>query len=128
MSKFWSLLLAGALGGLVVLGAEKMLSPEQAPVYKPGVQTAAPARQTAYGAAPVPFDFTKAAERSMDAVVHIKASESKASAMQRQRQSNPFRFFFGDDFYPFLVKRIRITEQIGEERPPTNWHQDYFIL
>jgi serine protease Do len=101
MSKFWSLLLAGALGGLVVLGAEKMLSPEQTPVYQPGVQPAAQARQTAYGAAPVPFDFTKAAERSMDAVVHIKASESKASAMQRQRQSNPFRFFFGDDFYPF---------------------------
>jgi serine protease Do len=101
MNKFWSLLLAGALGGFVVLGAEKLLSPERQGEIASGIRTSAPARQANYGGAPVPFDFTKAAERSMDAVVHIKATESKESAAQRQRQSNPFRFFFGDDFYPF---------------------------
>ncbi len=45
-----------------------------------------------------PFDFTKAADRAMPAVVHIKAIESRQNAIQRQRQTNPFRYFFGDDF------------------------------
>lgn len=111
MNKFWSLLLAGTLGGVVVLGAEKLLAPEKIGSTTPGIQTSAPVRQVNYGGAPMPFDFTKAAERSMDAVVHIKATESKESAAQRQRQSNPFRFFFGDDVYPF--------EDYGRQRSGT---------
>jgi serine protease Do len=100
MEKFWSLLLAGAIGGLVVFGAEKLLDqpqPDQAQSYV----DKAPARQVVFGAAPPAFDFTKAAEKSMSAVVHIKATESKQSAIQRQRQTNPFRYFFGDDVFPF---------------------------
>ena len=64
-------------------------------------ETAAVARQVNYGGTPVPFDFTKAAERSMDAVVHIKASESREAAIQRQRDqryADPFQFFFGQRF------------------------------
>lgn len=98
MNNLWSTLLAGAIGGLVTLGAAKMLE-------KP--QTSAPfeqqtySKQVNYGGAPVPFDFTKAAERAMPAVVHIKASESKESAIKRQREnrySNPFQYFFGDSY------------------------------
>jgi Do/DeqQ family serine protease len=97
MNKFWSTFLAGAFGGLVTLGAAKLLEKPQ-----PAPAVAAPvARQVNYGGAPVPFDFTKAAERSMPAVVHIKASESQELARQRrqeQRYSDPFEYFFGRSF------------------------------
>jgi len=98
MNNLWSTLLAGAIGGLVTLGAAKMLE-------KP--QTSAPfeqqtySKQVNYGGTSAPFDFTKAAERAMPAVVHIKASESKESAIKRQREnrySNPFQYFFGDSY------------------------------
>jgi len=101
MNKFWSTLLAGAVGGLVTFGAIKMTE-------KPQIQnTSLPADSLAkqvryeYGGAPPTFDFTRAAERAMPTVVHIKATESRQTAIQRQRQTNPFRFFFGDDFFNF---------------------------
>jgi len=80
------------------LGAAKMLHPPQIPQV-PEAQTYS--KQVNYGGAPVPFDFTKAAERAMPSVVHIKASESKEAAIQRQREnrySNPFQYFFGDNY------------------------------
>jgi len=98
MNKFWSTVLAGATGGLLTFGAAKLTEKPQL-VTNP--ETPSYARQASYGGAPVPFDFTKAAERSMDAVVHIKASESKESAIQRQRDqrySDPLQFFFGQRF------------------------------
>ena len=97
MNKFWSTILAGATGGLLTFGAAKFFE-------TPQVITTAPvpvARQVNYGSAPVPFDFTKAAERSMSAVVHIKASESQQLAKQRQqerRATDPFEYFFGRSF------------------------------
>jgi len=97
MNKFWSTILAGAAGGLLTFGAAKIFDTPQV-VYN----TPAPAaRQVNYGSAPVPFDFTKAAERSMSAVVHIKASESQQLAKQRQqerRYTDPFEYFFGRSF------------------------------
>ena len=98
MNKFWSTLLAGAAGGLMTLGAAKLLEKPQV-VQIP--ETTSYARQANYGGAPVPFDFTKAAERSMDAVVHIKATESREAAVQRQRNQrsvDPFQYFFGQRF------------------------------
>ena len=97
MNKFWSTLLAGAAGGLVTFGAAKFFEkPQIVQISTPQV-----ARQVNYGGAPVPFDFTKAAERSMSAVVHIKASESQQLALQRQREqryTDPFQYFFGRSF------------------------------
>ncbi|MFN0034333.1 MAG: S1C family serine protease [Saprospiraceae bacterium] len=98
MNRFWSTLLAGATGGLVTLGAAKMLEKPQTTPF-PEQQTYS--KQVNYGGAPVPVDFTKAAERTMPAVVHIKASESREAALQRQREnrySNPFQYFFGDSY------------------------------
>lgn len=98
MNKLWSTLLAGATGGLVTLGAAKMFETPQT-AQLPEQQTYS--KQVNYSGPPVPFDFTKAAERTMSAVVHIKASESKESALQRQREnrySNPFQYFFGDAY------------------------------
>ncbi|HRI61672.1 MAG TPA: trypsin-like peptidase domain-containing protein [Saprospiraceae bacterium] len=97
MNKFWSTILAGATGGLMTFGAAKFFDTPQ-----PVISSPAPVvRQVNYGSAPVPFDFTKAAERSMSAVVHIKASESPQLAKQRQqerRYTDPFEYFFGRSF------------------------------
>lgn len=98
MNNLWSTLLAGAIGGLVTLGAAKML---EKPQSSERFEQQTYSKQVNYGGAPVPFDFTKAAERAMPAVVHIKASESKESAIRRQREnrySNPFQYFFGDSY------------------------------
>lgn len=107
MNKFWSTTLAGAVGGLIVFGAIQLTETNQ-PQPNP-LPTAAPAKQVnySYGGAPVPFDFTRAADRAMPAVVHIKAVESRETAIQRQRQTNPFRFFFGDDFLSDDMARPR---------------------
>lgn len=97
MNNLWSTLLAGAIGGLVTLGAAKMLETPQA--AQP-IQQQIYSKQVSFGGAPT-FDFTKAAERTMSAVVHIKASESRESAIKRQREnrySSPFHYFFGDSY------------------------------
>ena len=97
MNKLWSTLLAGAAGGLVTFGAANYFEKPQTIVTAP----APVVRQANYGGAPVPCDFTKAAEKSMSAVVHIKASESRQLAQQRQqerRYSDPFEYFFGRSF------------------------------
>lgn len=100
MNRFWSTLLAGAAGGLITFGAAKFFEKPQ--IASIPTQTSAPAKQVSYGGGPVPFDFSRAAERAMPAVVHIKASESQQAARQRllqEQRSNPFRYFFGDDFF-----------------------------
>jgi serine protease Do len=94
MKKFLSTLFTGVLGGAIAFGGMKLLDRNEQP--QTGTIQIAPAKQVNYGGGPVPFDFVKSAERSMSAVVHIKATESKQNAVQRQRQSNPFQFFFGD--------------------------------
>lgn len=98
MKQLWSILLAGATGGLVTLGAAKMLEKPQ--ISQLSAQQSY-SRQVNFGGAPIPFDFTKAAERAMPGVVHIKATESRESAIKRQREnrySNPFEYFFGDSY------------------------------
>ena len=95
MNKFLPMIFAGMIGGLVVFGTTKLTEKPQLTTTE---NVAPVARQVNYGGGPVPFDFTKPAERSVNSVVHIKASESKQSAIQRQRQ-NPFlQFFGGTDF------------------------------
>lgn len=98
MNKLISTVFAGMVGGLITWGAAKLLENNQAPTTQTQ-QTYA--KQINYGTSPAPFDFTKAAERSMPSVVHIKASESRQTALQRLRQnrfSNPFQYFFGDTY------------------------------
>ncbi|MCC6413641.1 MAG: trypsin-like peptidase domain-containing protein [Saprospiraceae bacterium] len=107
MNKFLSTVLAGVAGGLVTIGANQYLFNNDVPVEVHTAATPA-ARQVnyTYGGAPPAFDFTKAAEKSMPAVVHIKASESKEAAIQRQKQYNsPFRYFFGDAYDAYAQPR-----------------------
>lgn len=86
-----STLLAGAVGGLVTYGIVRLADKPQTVI----IENSPAPRQVNYGGGSAPFDFTKAAERTMPAVVHIKASESRSSMRQRQ-QYNPLRYFFGD--------------------------------
>ncbi len=97
MKKALSLIISGVFGGILVLAAiwmfaDKLLpqAAEQAPIYT---------RMTGSSvSSSAPFDFTVAADRAMDAVVHIKASESKQAVQQRgQQRRSPFSFFFDDD-------------------------------
>ncbi len=98
MKSFFQTLAAGAVGGILAFGAFSYFQNE------PKIQNAAApvARQVNFESAAGPgFDFTRAAEKAMPAVVHIKASESRQAAQRRgmqQRQANPFSFFFGEDF------------------------------
>ncbi len=97
MQKIWSTLLSGAVGGMVVFAAVKFTAQPQDMALAPQPTFA---RQVNYSP-PAPFDFTKAAEKSMDAVVHIKATESRESAATRQREqrvSDPFQYFFGQSY------------------------------
>jgi serine protease Do len=99
MHKIWSTILAGAAGGLVTIAAVQFLAPAKESSLPSTPQNLT--RQVNYGSAPVPFDFTKAAEKSMSAVVHIKATESREAAVQRQRNqrhTDPFEYFFGQSF------------------------------
>ncbi len=98
MNKFLTTLFAGAMGGLVTLGTAKLI---EKPQVSTSVTPSPVARQVYYGGGPVSFDFTKAAERSMPAVVHIKASESRQAATQRlkeQRYTDPFQYFLGQSY------------------------------
>lgn len=49
----------------------------------------------------VPFDFTEAAEKTTDAVVHIK-TKINPKPMANRRGSDPYRDFFGDEFFRFF--------------------------
>jgi serine protease Do len=64
----------------------------------------------------VPLDFTRVAEDVMDAVVHIKSSQTMPYASQGPQQyrmlPDPFRDFFGDEFYErFFSPRDRNQER-----------------
>lgn len=96
MNKFWSSLLAGVLGGLVTFAGIRLT--QKGNVVHVAPNHTVTARQVSYDAPVAPFDFTRAAEKSMPAVVHIKATESRESAIQRQRNSNPFYYFFGEPY------------------------------
>ncbi len=112
MKQLFSLILAGMAGGLITLGGLFLFQHQQS-----NINNALPANytqkvklqpQSAYtndsGAlqtSDIPFDFTKAAERSMPTVVHITATAARQTARQEDRDQdiNPFRFFFGDDLF-----------------------------
>lgn len=103
MKQFLSLLTAGLMGAVLALAGAFYLAPRLAPA--PAAEIAMPVQTTWLNTAPgdpvnVPFDFTAASERAMPAVVHISAkAASTASSNQRSDTYNPFRDFFGEDFF-----------------------------
>jgi serine protease Do len=69
----------------------------------------------------VPLDFTQVSAKVMDAVVHIKSTQTSpyASGPQQYRMlPDPFRDFFGDDlFQRFFNPRDRYQDQPQAESP-----------
>ncbi len=105
MKNIVSLVFAGIIGGLITLAGGLLFNPgtgfqtDQTTAY---AQSASYKVNNSPATAPLPFDFTKAAEKAMPVVVHISAAESTAANKGRQpkdRPSDPFRQFFGDDFF-----------------------------
>lgn len=45
-----------------------------------------------------PFDFVEASKKTTKSVVHITAKQADTKQSNRSQDSNPFNFFFGDDF------------------------------
>jgi len=82
-----------AVGGVVGVGAYKYVGEENKPVI---FQQAQPQVYHSAGMTAAPQDFVEAASKTTDVVVHIKAAQTKAATSM---QGNPFRDFFGDDFF-----------------------------
>lgn len=107
MKQIISFLLAGMLGGLIVLGGIHLLNDDSSPQ----IEEKAFVRMTNDNKSSVSlptFDFKEAASRTLDGVVHIKAIESQEKAYQRRQHSrSPFSLFFDDDFFSFGEPRRR---------------------
>ncbi|GAA5221159.1 hypothetical protein GCM10025777_17890 [Membranihabitans marinus] len=106
MKKFGGFILAGILGGLLVLAGDHYLHPSKPKqieeIKKDFTFPTTPVSQRS--PQNMDRDLTVAAAKAMPTVVHIKAAESEDKAKQRyneknrQRYNDPFRFFFNEPF------------------------------
>lgn len=102
MKQFFSLVIAGLIGGIATVGGIKYIENNKQPETNNTVIEQSKAVQVSapnYALGKVPFDFTEAAAKSVAAVVHIKAAESRQQAYNRQlreQQADPFSFFFSN--------------------------------
>ena len=97
MKRFFSLVLAGMVGGAFTFGLLQ-LNPDNAQTPPPAPPHALQTNYRNVSPGTGFFDFKEAALISTPAVVHIAAKEGQKTATERGRQNDPFRFFFGDDF------------------------------
>ncbi|MDH3649087.1 MAG: trypsin-like peptidase domain-containing protein, partial [Saprospiraceae bacterium] len=101
MRKLLSLVLAGMAGGLIVLCGALYLDQDE------GTKTNKNARfaSSAYIDA-LPPDFRSAAQKTMPAVVHISAVETREGALNRYQEErtrrSPFSFFLDEDLFDFF--------------------------
>ena len=102
MRQILSFLFAGILGGLIVLSGMYFINSEEDSNSNESSYVKMASEVTATTESIPDFDFTVAAERAMDAVVHINAKESESKALQRRQEQpnrSPFSFFFDDDMF-----------------------------
>ncbi|MCB0641949.1 MAG: trypsin-like peptidase domain-containing protein [Phaeodactylibacter sp.] len=97
MKQILSLVFAGLIGGCVAIGGLYLFQQDtntfgNAPAKKVRNINIAPDEENA------PSSFTEAAARAMPSVVHIAVTESVSQVESRRNDSDPFRFFFGQDF------------------------------
>ena len=106
MKKLIPLIFSGVIGGLTVMLVFSLNVPISN--QQTGRLAPFPARQVSQyinmnpRMATAPLDFTKAAMLAMPVVTHISASEERKNADSnagRGWMDDPFRFFFGDDFF-----------------------------
>lgn len=101
MKNLASLIIAGIVGGLIVLGGNYFINTNS---ISSSNNFELPAKQINYtnlpkGAVNTPFDFTAAAEIVTPVVVHIAAAESNDLSSQRRQGNDPFGGFFGDGYF-----------------------------
>lgn len=98
MKKLFPLVVAGILGGLIVLTGNYFFQKNQADHADQNLRAKAVNNlNVGAGNVNVPFDFTQAAELAMPAVVHI-SSIQKPQTTSRTPPNDPFRLFFGDNW------------------------------
>lgn len=100
IKSFFAFIGAGIIGGLITLGGNFYLqSPNN--ISENASQNFAQKVKNinvAPAANAVPFDFTRAAEVGMPAVVHIKSTAGSTRNQSQNQPTDPFQFFFGDSF------------------------------
>jgi len=92
---FFSIILAGIIGGIVSIAGNKYFFPDKNYVVVDNRN--ATAKNINYLIPKYPFNLTKAADAGTKVVVHIRAEESTQKAKNRMR-NNPFGGFFNDMF------------------------------
>ncbi|MEM1327510.1 MAG: trypsin-like peptidase domain-containing protein [Bacteroidota bacterium] len=95
-----SYLMAGIMGGLIVLGGLQLL-PTQDTTEEKEATAQLSSRQERMSVA-APFDFKAAAKMATPAVVHIEATQSVTNTRSEKRSDDPFEFFFGNPFDDYL--------------------------
>ena len=106
MKRMLSMIFAGIIGGLITLGGVSYMN-SQTPDQFLGTQNARQVTNLNVSAgkatATIPFDFVEASKKSREAVVHISASAGAKAKSETQEEenedANPFKRFFGDDFF-----------------------------
>ena len=106
MKQFFSLLLAGMIGGLSVLAVSYSFGDEKAePIaYNQSPRATFVSNTNSTPVSTAPYDFIDASALATEVVVHIVAEESIESARRRAEDSrrnrrSPFDDFFGGDFF-----------------------------
>jgi serine protease Do len=104
MKNIFSLILAGMIGGVTVIGINKISHKEETVVNYNQSPRATLVGQNSTASVALPFDFVRASEYATEVVVHIMAEESLTSARKRQEDSrksrrSPFDDFFGGDLF-----------------------------
>ena len=105
MKQWITYMTAGVLGGLVVIGGNKLADNQEIPQTNEVEQFVTPVNYIDNSdVISMPNSFVTAAEKSTPAVVHIRAEESESLANQRlqERRSNPRNDGFGfslEDFF-----------------------------
>lgn len=99
MKQILSLVAAAVIGGLLVLGGNYYLNPFQPDTANNQNSRAVNNVNVSAANGVAPFDFTMAAEKAMPVVVHIEAEGASPQASRQRGGNDPFRQFFGDDFF-----------------------------
>ncbi|MGK7393997.1 MAG: Do family serine endopeptidase [Candidatus Cyclobacteriaceae bacterium M3_2C_046] len=121
MKKFSNLLLAAVLGSGITIGSYSLLDKDSETLKIEHVD-ATPVMGAVYTKNEkgdiVPLSFTDAAESVMPSVVHIKSTQTMTASSNRPNQSlpDPFRDFFGDEFFRFFSPDQRAPQQGPQPR------------
>ena len=94
MKNWLSMVAAAMLGGVITVGGVSLVQQQQTKTATENTGAKYVSYENGPGGGVVP-DFTSAAESAVDAVVHIKTTESEEKAMQSQQQMQSQNPFFG---------------------------------